>query len=118
MVLCSWALLDLTAELGSFLRRWEIAAESETERIPADPLADCRGDGWGRRAGPTKRVGVRMGAVGSESNEIPAIPALLGVLKLGGTVVTIDTMGCRTARPQPDGCNVMAPKDTHPTLHE
>src|SRR5918995_913273 len=49
MVLCFWALLDLTAELGSFLRRWEIAAESETERIPADPLADCRGDGWGRR---------------------------------------------------------------------
>jgi len=59
-----------------------------------------------------------MGVVGSESNEIPAIPLLLGVLKFGGMVVTIDTMGCRTTRPQPDGCNMVAPKDTQPTLHE
>jgi hypothetical protein len=72
----------------------------------------------GKAGRPDQDFGVRMGAVGSESNEIPAIPALLGVLKLGGTVVTFDTMGCRTARPQPGGCNVMAPKDTHPTLHE
>jgi predicted transposase YbfD/YdcC len=63
-------------------------------------------------------LGFGWGPVGSASNEIPAIPALLGVLKLGGTVVTTDTMGCRTAHPQPDGCNVVSPKDTHPTLHE
>ena len=76
-----------------------------------------RRPGRGGRAGPTKGWG-SDGAVGSETNEIPAIPALLGVLKLGGPVVTIDSMGCRTARPQPDACNVVAPKDTHPTLHE
>jgi predicted transposase YbfD/YdcC len=57
-------------------------------------------------------------AVGSESNEIPAIPALLGVLKLGGTVVTIDAMGYRTARPQPGRLQRGGRKDTHPTLHE
>ena len=68
------------------------AADGATARCPSAT--------WPGRAGPTKGWG-SDGAVGSESNEIPAIPALLGVLKLGGTVVTIDTMGCRTARPQP-----------------
>jgi hypothetical protein len=94
----------------------EIAAASEIERIPADPLADCPGDGWrrqlteqqhdvpsatwpGREGRPDQGLGFGWVAVGSESNEIHAIPALLGVLKLGGTVITIDPMGCMTARP-------------------
>ena len=59
-----------------------------------------------------------MEAIGSEANEIPAISALLGVLKLGGTVVMIGTMRCRTARPQPGRLQRGGLKDTHPTLHE
>src|SRR5215207_5887649 len=36
-------------------------------------------------------------AAGAKSNEITAIPVLLRLLALEGTVVTIDAMGCQTA---------------------
>jgi predicted transposase YbfD/YdcC len=44
-----------------------------------------------------KRNGVSLGQVKTEekSNEIPAIPALLGLLELRGCIVTIDAMGCQ-----------------------
>ena len=44
-----------------------------------------------------KRNGVSLGQVKTEekSNEITAIPALLGLLELRGCIVTLDAMGCQ-----------------------
>ena len=61
-------------------------------------------------------------AVAEKSNEITAIPDLLGLLDLEGAVVSIDAMGCQKAiaRTIVDaGADyVLALKDNHPTLCE
>ena len=88
-------------------------------RRPTEQQHDVPSATWpGREGRPDQGLGFGWVAVASESNEIPALPALFRVLDLGGTVVTIDTMGCRTARPQPGRLQRGGPKDTHPTLHE
>ena len=60
-------------------------------------------------------------AVDDKSNEIPAIPVLLRLLKLAGATVTIDAMGCQTAiaaQVIAQGADyALALKDNHPTLH-
>jgi predicted transposase YbfD/YdcC len=60
-------------------------------------------------------------AVDQKSNEIVAIPELLGRLDLAGQLVTIDAMGCQTAIAQQivaqGGDYVLALKDSHPELH-
>lgn len=59
--------------------------------------------------------------VDDKSNEITAIPKLLGLLELEGAVVTIDAMGCQKeiAHTITDaGADyVLALQDNHPTLH-
>jgi predicted transposase YbfD/YdcC len=59
-------------------------------------------------------------AVAAKSNEITAIPDLLGLLDLHGAVVSIDAMGCQKAIAQTiieAGADyVLALKDNHPTL--
>lgn len=60
--------------------------------------------------------------VDEKSNEITAIPALLGLLELSGAVVTIDAMGCQkeiagTIRDR-GGDYVLAAKLNQPTLYE
>jgi predicted transposase YbfD/YdcC len=59
-------------------------------------------------------------AVGDESNEISAIPALLGLLDLRGCVVTIDAAGCQKDIAEKiidKGADyVLALKDNQPTL--
>lgn len=59
-------------------------------------------------------------AVDHKSNEIRAIPELLGRLDLAGQVVTIDAMGCQTAIAHQivaqGGDYVLALKDNHPEL--
>ena len=61
-------------------------------------------------------------AVAEKSNEITAIPDLLGLLDLAGAVVSIDAMGCQKAIAQTiiDGGAdyVLTLKDHHPTLCE
>lgn len=63
-----------------------------------------------------------LGQVATEakSNEITAIPLLLGALDLHGCTVTIDAMGCQTAIAQPiidqGGDSILALKDNQPTL--
>ena len=61
-------------------------------------------------------------AVADKSNEITAIPDLLGLLDLQGAVVSIDAMGCQKAITQTiidAGADyVLALKDNHPTLCE
>jgi len=61
-------------------------------------------------------------ATDDHSNEITAIPALLEVLALEGTVITFDALGCQTAIAGQivagTGDYVLALKDNHPPLHE
>ena len=61
-------------------------------------------------------------AVAEKSNEITAIPDLLGLLDLQGAVVSIDAMGCQKAIAKTiidAGADyVLALKDNHPTLRE
>jgi predicted transposase YbfD/YdcC len=60
--------------------------------------------------------------VDAKSNEITAIPKLLEMLELSGTLVTIDAMGCQTDIAQrivaADADYVLAVKSNQPTLHE
>src|SRR5215212_3248167 len=49
MVLYSWAFFGSDDIFGVISPALEIAVASEIERIPADPLADCPGDGWRRQ---------------------------------------------------------------------
>jgi predicted transposase YbfD/YdcC len=61
-------------------------------------------------------------ATDAKSNEITAIPALLKLLALEGSTVTIDAMGCQTAIARQlvtqRADYVLALKDNHPQLHE
>jgi predicted transposase YbfD/YdcC len=60
--------------------------------------------------------------VDAKSNEITAIPQLLKMLELAGSLVTIDAMGCQTAIAQAildAGADyVLAVKENQPTLYE
>lgn len=60
--------------------------------------------------------------VADKSNEITAIPALLNLLDLEGSIITIDAMGTQTAiaaQIYNSGADyVLALKANHPTLHE
>jgi predicted transposase YbfD/YdcC len=60
--------------------------------------------------------------VDEKSNEITAIPKLLEILELNGSLVTIDAMGCQTEIAQAivdAGADyVLAVKGNQPTLHE
>jgi predicted transposase YbfD/YdcC len=60
--------------------------------------------------------------VDAKSNEITAIPQLLQILELSGSLVTIDAMGCQTeiARDivHAEADYVLAVKGNQPTLHE
>jgi predicted transposase YbfD/YdcC len=68
--------------------------------------------------------GLVLGQVASDqkSNEITAIPTLLGLLALEGCTVTIDAMGCQTAiaaQIAAQGADyVLTLKDNQPTLRE
>ena len=59
--------------------------------------------------------------VDAKSNEITAIPKLLQLLEISGSVVTIDAMGCQTAIAEKivnSGADyALAVKDNQPTLH-
>src|SRR5512144_2506873 len=60
--------------------------------------------------------------VDEKSNEITAIPELLGVLELSGAIVTIDAMGCQRGIAakirERGGDYVLAVKENQPTLYE
>jgi predicted transposase YbfD/YdcC len=59
--------------------------------------------------------------VDAKSNEITAIPKLLEILEISGSIITIDAMGCQTAIAEAilaKGADyVLAVKDNQPTLH-
>lgn len=60
--------------------------------------------------------------VDAKSNEITAIPKLLEMLEIAGSLVTIDAMGCQTEIAkqivQADADYVLAVKGNQPTLHQ
>jgi predicted transposase YbfD/YdcC len=60
--------------------------------------------------------------VDQKSNEITAIPKLLGILDVSGCLVTIDAMGCQTAIAEKivavGADYVLATKGNQPTLHD
>lgn len=60
--------------------------------------------------------------VGEKSNEITAIPQLLGLLEIAGALVTIDAMGCQKeiaeAIREREGDYILAVKRNRPTLYE
>lgn len=68
------------------------------------------------------RLVLAQQAVDGKSNEIAAIPQVLGLLDLQGAVVSIDAMGCQKAIAekivQGGADYVLALKDNHPQLRE
>ena len=60
--------------------------------------------------------------VDAKSNEITALPLLLEMLDLSGSVVTADAMGCQNAVAaqiiKQGGDYVLALKDNYPRLHD
>ena len=60
--------------------------------------------------------------VDEKSNEITAIPRLLKILEISGSLVTLDAMGCQTEIAQAildaKAHYVLAVKDNQPTLHD
>ena len=66
--------------------------------------------------------GITLGqvAVNSKSNEITAVPQLLDMMELEGTIVTLDAMGCQKAIAKKviegGGDYTFAVKDNHPKL--
>jgi predicted transposase YbfD/YdcC len=70
----------------------------------------------------TNSISLGQVVVDAKSNEITAIPKLLEMLELSGTLVTIDAMGCQTDIAQrivaADADYVLAVKSNQPTLHK
>jgi predicted transposase YbfD/YdcC len=68
------------------------------------------------------KISLGQVAVAEKSNEITAIPELLGLLEITGALVTIDAMGCQTEIAekvlQREADYVLAVKGNQPTLHE
>jgi predicted transposase YbfD/YdcC len=110
----------------------ELASDDKTDGpqfVPIDGKT-LRGSGGAKhRDNPLHVVsawatqqGMTLGqvAVDSKSNEITAIPKLLEMLELKGTIVSIDAMGCqkKIAKQivQGGGDYVLALKDNHPKL--
>jgi hypothetical protein len=95
---------------GKALRR------SHDRRAGKEALTRC--SAWATASG----LVVCQVAIHAKSNEITAIPALLRLLALGGSTVTIDAMGCQTAiaaQVVEQGADyVLALKDNHPAPHE
>src|SRR3954470_17402554 len=69
-----------------------------------------------------KRLSLGQVVVDEKSNEITAIPELLGLLEVTGAVVTIDAMGCQKEIAglirEGGGEYVLAVKQDQPTLYE
>lgn len=126
-----FAALD-PAKFEACFRRW-VAAVNQTSAgqvVAIDGKTLRRSHDRGRGRGALHMVsawaaenGLALGqlAVEAKSNEITAIPELLKVLLLAGTVVTIDAIGCQDEIAEQivaeGGDYVLAVKDNQPKLH-
>jgi predicted transposase YbfD/YdcC len=109
-----------------------VTDEGQTRRLVAIDGKSCRrSHDSGKGLGPLHVVsawaseeGIALGQVATEakSNEITAIPLLLGQIELTDTLVTIDAMGCQkeiaAAIVGGGGDFVFAVKDNQPSLRE
>ena len=70
---------------------------------------------------PSQRLVLGQVKVDKKSNEITAIPALLKVLELNGSIVTIDALGCQRSIVKSivsqEGDYVITLKKNHPSLY-
>jgi predicted transposase YbfD/YdcC len=118
---------------GCLLARGEQAspAKSSSRHIAIDGKALRRSHDQKAGLGPLHLVsawaaeeGVSLGQVATEekSNEITAIPELLGQIDIKDTIVTIDAMGCQKKIAKQivdeEGDYVLAVKQNQPTLYE
>lgn len=107
-----------------------IDADAPARLVAIDGKTCRRSHDAGQGLGPLHLVsawaseaGIALGQVATDekSNEITAIPELLGRIELANTVITIDAMGCQKeiAREIVDGGGdfVLAVKDNQPKLH-
>jgi predicted transposase YbfD/YdcC len=127
-----FAALDATAFETCFLAWVQELAAATTGRVVAiDGKTLRRSHNRATGTGPlhlvsawaaSQRLVLGQVATADHSNELTAIPALLDVVALAGSVVTIDAMGCQTAIAAQiiahGGNYVLALKENQPTLHE
>jgi predicted transposase YbfD/YdcC len=70
----------------------------------------------------TNHISLGQVTVDAKSNEITAIPKLLEIIEISGSLVTIDAMGCQVEIAQKivdaDADYVLAVKGNQPTLHQ
>jgi predicted transposase YbfD/YdcC len=74
-----------------------VAIDGKTLRGSAQPAAGKSALHVVSAYASGNRLCLGQRAVGEKSNEITAIPELLKVLQISGSIVTIDAMGCQTA---------------------
>ncbi len=92
------------SELHNCLNKWLEYEKDKVKTVAIDGKTICGSVGAGHRAlhvvsAWASECGITLGqvAVDEKSNEITAIPELLEVIDIRGSVVTIDAMGCQTA---------------------
>jgi predicted transposase YbfD/YdcC/predicted DNA-binding protein (UPF0251 family) len=115
--LLSWiaALHDVTA--GKI-----VAVDGKTLRRSFDKAAGKSAIHMVSAWATTNHVSLGQVTVDEKSNEITAIPKLLKMLEISGSLVTIDAMGCQTEIAQTivdaDADYVLAVKKNQPTLYD
>ena len=111
-----------TADLHEKTKGEVIALDGKTVRSSMDAASGKAAlhlvSAWATGSG----LSLAQRAVDGKSNEITALPELLGLLDLEGCIVTADAMGCQkeVARlvQEKGGDYVLALKGNHPNLHE
>lgn len=111
--------------LTSWLQGPDTDLEGQTVNIDGKAMRGAGGESMVHLVGAwATEKGLALGqiAVDGKSNEIEAIPHLIEILDLKGTVVTIDAAGCQKSIAariiEKEAHYVLALKKNHPTLHE
>jgi predicted transposase YbfD/YdcC len=115
-------LLSWIAALHELTDGQVIAIDGKTLRRSFDKAAGKSAIHMVSAWATTDHISLGQMVVDEKSNEITAIPKLLQLLEISGSVVTIDAMGCQTAIAaeivDAGADYVLAVKDNQPTLHE
>lgn len=114
-------LLSWIAELREATAGQVVAIDGKTLRGSFDKASGKSAIHMVSAWATANRLSLGQVVVDAKSNEITAIPALLKLLELKGSLVTIDAMGCQTAIAEAildrEADYVLAVKDNQPTLH-
>lgn len=116
------AFIAWTRSVAKFTDGEVIAIDGKTLRRSHDRRNGQRAIHMVSAWADANRLSLGQVATAEKSNEITAIPELLGMLQLKGCIVSIDAMGCQRAiaeRIVEQGADyVLAVKDNQPDLHE